>query len=390
MTPPDYDAIVLGAGAAGLMCAAVAGQRGKRVLLLDHADQAGKKILISGGGRCNFTNLHTSPDRYISANPHFAKSALARYTPADFIALVDRYGIAWHEKTLGQLFCDGSAKQVVAMLLEECAKGGVDVRCGQPVREVAHADGAFGVTFGDQHFTAPNLVIATGGPSIPKMGATGFAYDLARRFGLKVVEPRPALVPLTLGGGDVLFRELSGVATPVEARAGKAAFREAALFTHKGLSGPAILQISSYWRHGEPVTIDFLPDAAQDWLLEAKRSRPRATLASALALPDRLAQTLAGRLDLPGELGAQTDRKLAEAEARLRRWPFLPNGTEGFAKAEVTVGGISTANLSSQTMMAKTVSGLYAVGEAVDVTGWLGGYNFQWAWASGHAAGQAL
>lgn len=384
------DAIVLGAGAAGSMCAAVAGQRGRRVLLLDHADRVGRKILISGGGRCNFTNIHTAPDRYISANPHFAKSALARYTPADFIALVDRYGIAYHEKTLGQLFCDGSARQIVAMLLDECAKGKVDVRCGQPVHDVTHADGAFRVTFGDQQFAAPNLVVATGGPSIPKMGASGFAYDLARRFGLKVVEPRPALVPLTLGGGDVLFRDLSGVATPVEARAGKAAFREAALFTHKGLSGPAILQISSYWRHGEPVTIDFLPDAAPGWLLDAKRARPRATLASALALPDRLAQTLADRLALSGELGALTDRKLADAEAHLRRWSFHPNGTEGFAKAEVTVGGISTANLSSQTMMAKSVPGLYAVGEAVDVTGWLGGYNFQWAWASGYAAGQAL
>ena len=390
MSATEFDAIVLGAGAAGLMCAAVAGQRGRRVLLLDHAEQVGKKILISGGGRCNFTNIHTAPDRYISANPHFAKSALARYTAADFIDLVNAYGIAHHEKTLGQLFCDGSAKQVVAMLLEECAKGGVDVRCGQPVREVTHGDGGFRMSFGDQPFTAANLVIATGGPSIPKMGASGFAYDLARQFGLKVVEPRPALVPLTLGGGDVLFRDLSGVATPVEARAGKAAFREAALFTHKGLSGPAILQVSSYWRHGEPVTIDFLPDAAPDWLIEAKRARPRATLASTLPLPDRLAQTLADRLALSGELGALTDRKLAEAGARLKRWPFHPNGTEGFAKAEVTVGGISTANLSSQTMMAKSVPGLYAVGEAVDVTGWLGGYNFQWAWASGYAAGQAL
>ncbi len=392
MTTPDYDAIVLGAGAAGLMCAAVAGQRGRRVLLLDHADAPGKKILISGGGRCNFTNVHTAPDRYISANPHFAKSALARYTPADFIALVDAYGIAHHEKTLGQLFCDGSAKQIVAMLLDECARGGVDVRCGRPVQEVAHADGRFTVGFGDQIFAAPNLVIATGGPSIPKMGATGFAYDLARRFGLKVVEPRPALVPLTLGGDDVLFRDLSGVATPVEARAGKAAFREAALFTHKGLSGPAILQVSSYWRHGEAVTIDFLPDAAPGWLADTKRVRPRTTLRAALGvqLPDRLAETLADRLALPGELGALTDRKLAEAEARLARWAFHPNGTEGFAKAEVTVGGISTAGLSSQTMMAKSAPGLYAVGEAVDVTGWLGGYNFQWAWASGYAAGQAL
>ncbi len=392
MTASDYDAIVLGAGAAGLMCAAVAGQRGRRVLLLDHASEVGKKILISGGGRCNFTNIHTRPEAYISANPHFAKSALARYTAADFIALVESYGIAYHEKTLGQLFCDGSAKQIVAMLLVECAKGGVDVRCGQPVGPVSHTDGRFTVRFGDQDVAAPALVIATGGPSIPKMGATGFAYELARQFGLKVVEPRPALVPLTLGGDDVLFRDLSGIAAPVEARAGKAAFREAALFTHKGLSGPAILQISSYWRHGEPVTIDFLPDAAQGWLTEAKRSRPRATIRTALGahLPDRLAETLADRLALPGELGAQTDRKLAEAEARLARWTFRPNGTEGFAKAEVTIGGISTASLSSQTMMAKSVANLYAVGEAVDVTGWLGGYNFQWAWASGHAAGQAL
>ena len=392
MSATEFDAIVLGAGAAGLMCAAVAGARGRRVLLLDHADAVGKKILISGGGRCNFTNVNTAPDRFISANPHFAKSALARYTPADFIALVERHGIAYHEKTLGQLFCDGSAKAIVAMLLEEAAKAGVDVRTGQPVSDVTHADRKFTVRFGDQYFTAPALVIATGGPSIPKMGATGFAYDLARKFGLKVVEPRPALVPLTLGGDDVLFRELSGIAAPVEARAGKAAFREAALFTHRGLSGPAILQVSSYWRHGEPVTIDLLPDAAQGWLLDAKRTRPRTTLRAALGamLPDRLAETLAERLALPGELGAQTDRKLADAEARLAGWIFRPNGTEGFAKAEVTVGGISTANLSSQTMMAKTVPNLYAVGEAVDVTGWLGGYNFQWAWASGHAAGQVI
>lgn len=392
MSNPDFDAIVLGAGAAGLMCAATAGQRGRRVLLLDHADAVGKKILISGGGRCNFTNVNTAPDRFISANPHFAKSALARYTPADFIALVNAHGIAHHEKTLGQLFCDGSAKQIVAMLLDEAAKAGVDVRVGQPVGEVTHADGRFGVQFGDTRFTAPNLVIATGGPSIPKMGATGFAYDLARQFGLKVVEPRPALVPLTLGGDDVLFRELSGIAAPVAARAGKAVFREAALFTHRGLSGPAILQISSYWRHGEPVTIDFLPDMPSGWLLDAKRNRPRATVRAVLGaqLPDRLAETLAERLALPGELAAQTDRKLTDAEARLARWSFHPNGTEGFAKAEVTVGGISTAGLSSQSMVAKTIPGLYAVGEAVDVTGWLGGYNFQWAWASGHAAGQAI
>lgn len=392
MTIATYDAIVLGAGAAGLMCAVTAGQRGRRVLLLDHADQVGKKILISGGGRCNFTNIDARPETYLSANPHFAKSALARFTPADFIALVEAHGIAYHEKTLGQLFCDGSAKQIVDMLLGECAKGGVDIRCGEAVEKIEHSDATFRGNFGSLRFAAPSLVIATGGPSIPKMGATGFAYDLARQFGLKVVEPRPALVPLTLSGDDALFRTLSGVATPVEARAGKAAFREAALFTHRGLSGPAILQISSYWRHGEPVMIDFTPDAAPGWLVAAKRERPRAALPAVLgsALPDRLAQVLAERLGLPGEMGSQTDRKLAGAEAALRRWTFHPNGTEGFAKAEVTAGGIATAGLSSQTMMAKSLQGLYAVGEAVDVTGWLGGYNFQWAWASGHAAGLAL
>jgi len=383
-----YDAIILGGGAAGLMCAAVAGQRGRRVLLLDHAPEVGKKILISGGGRCNFTNIHTAPDRYLSANPHFAKSALGRYTAQDFLALVERHRIAWHEKTLGQLFCDGSARQIVSMLLDECAAGQVEIRTGRSVGTIDHADGCYRV--GDD--TAPALVIATGGPSIPKMGATGFAYDLARRFGLKVVEPRPALVPLTLPPDQALFRELSGVSTEIVARAGKTGFREAALFTHRGLSGPAILQISSYWRHGEPIGIDFLPDRPAGWLVEAKRERPRTTLRKLLtdALPDRLAETLAEQLALPGELANLPDRKLQEAERRLSGWSFLPNGTEGFAKAEVTIGGISTAELSSQTMEARKVPGLYAIGEAVDVTGWLGGYNFQWAWASGWAAGQVL
>lgn len=389
---PTHDVIVLGAGAAGLFCAGLAGQRGKRVALLDHADASGKKILISGGGRCNFTNLHTAPDRYLSENPHFARSALSRYTPADFIALVERYGIAWHEKTLGQLFCDGSAKQIVAMLLEECRAGGVDLRCGQPVGSVEHGDGLYRVQFGGETLAAPALVIATGGPSIPKMGATGFAYDLARKFGLKVVQPRPALVPLTLAGEDILFRELSGVSAEVVARAGKAAFREAALFTHRGLSGPAILQVSSYWRPGESVSIDFLPDQPQDWLLAAKRERPRAAMARVLgaALPERLAGRLAESVGIAGELGQTQDKVLRAAEAQLRRWVFTPSGSEGFAKAEVTAGGISTAGLSSRTMEAKTVPGLYAIGEAVDVTGWLGGYNFQWAWASAHAAASAL
>ena len=389
---PHYDAIILGAGGAGLMCAGVAGQRGRRVLLIDHADQAGRKILISGGGRCNFTNVGAAPERFLSANPHFAKSALGRYRPEDFIALVDRHRIAWHEKTLGQLFCDGSARQIVHMLMEECAKGAVRISLGEAIADVDHADGLFSVRYGDETAAAPALVIATGGPSIPKMGATGFAYDLARRFGLKVVEPRPALVPLTLGGEDVLFRELSGVSAEIVARAGKTAFREAALFTHRGLSGPAILQISSYWRHGEELGIDFLPDAPAGWTLAAKRARPKTHFHTLLGelLPDRLAEALAKKIGLWGELANLPDAKLSEAARRLADWRFRPNGTEGFAKAEVTAGGISTAELSSQTMEARKVPGLYAIGEAVDVTGWLGGYNFQWAWASGWAAAQVL
>ena len=393
MTSPDtYDAIVLGAGAAGLMCAAVAGQRGRRILLVDHNDAVGAKILISGGGRCNFTNIHTAPDRYLSANPHFAKSALGRYTAADFVALVDRYGIAWHEKTLGQLFCDESAKQIVAMLRDECAAGGVDYALSSPIGAVDHDGNAYRVALPRRTVIAPKLVIATGGPSIPKLGATGFAYDLARRFGLKVVEPRPALVPLTLGGEEALFATLSGVASEVVASAGKARFREAALFTHRGLSGPAILQVSSYWRPRETIGIDFVPDAAPGWLIEAKRQQPRTTLRRALAahLPDRLAEALAERIGVSTELANTPDRRLDEAARRLADWRFAPNGSEGFAKAEVTVGGISTADLSSQTLEARRVPGLHAIGEAVDVTGWLGGYNFQWAWASGWAAAQAL
>jgi predicted Rossmann fold flavoprotein len=384
----EYDAIILGGGAAGLMCAARAGGRDRRVLVLERAEAVGKKILISGGGRCNFTNLGAGPANYLSANPHFAKSALARYTPRDFLDLVENHGIAWHEKTLGQLFCDGSAKQIVAMLLAECADGAVEVRCDADVGEVGHADGRFRVG-GD---SAPSLVIATGGPSIPKMGATGYAYDLARRFGLKVVEPRPALVPLTLGGEDVLFRDLSGVSAEVVAHAGKAAFREAALFTHRGLSGPAILQASSYWRPGEEVAVNFLPDRAPGWLLDAKQAVPRGSVRALLreALPARLADTLADRLGHEGELARLSDKALRDAEAKLARWTFRPNGSEGFAKAEVTVGGIATDGLSSKTMEAKAVPGLYAIGEAVDVTGWLGGYNFQWAWASGVAAGDAI
>jgi predicted Rossmann fold flavoprotein len=386
-----WDVIVLGAGAAGLMCAAEAGKRGRRTLVIDHGDKPGKKILISGGGRCNFTNLHTAPERFLSANPHFAKSALSRYTPQDFLELVERHGIAWHEKTLGQLFCDGSAKQIVDMLMAECAAAGVTVSCGESVTSVERGDAGFSITSERGVRAAEALVIATGGPSIPKIGASDFAYRLARQFGLKVVEPRPALVPLTLSGEDALFKELSGVATEVVASSGSGSFREAALFTHRGLSGPAILQVSSYWRRGDAVEIDFLPNTASGWLTAAKQAEPRANLRGLLrgALPHRLADALGERLGIEGPLAGASDAVLRDAEARLAGWQFSPNGSEGYAKAEVTVGGISTAELSSKTMEARKVPGLFVIGEAVDVTGWLGGYNFQWAWASGWAAGLA-
>lgn len=382
-----YDVIVLGAGAAGLMAAATAGQTGARVLLLDHADRAGKKILISGGGRCNFTNMGAEPECFLSKNPHFAKSALARYTQWDFLALVGRYGITWHEKTLGQLFCDGSARQIVAMLLDECARGGVDIRLSTQIGEIGHGDELFRVAGA----TARQLVIATGGPSIPKMGATGIAYQLAQRFGLTVVPPKPALVPLTLGPDAQAFRYISGVSCPVTARAGTASFSDAALFTHRGLSGPAILQVSSYWKPGEPVVLTLIGNAAEV-LREARRRTPRSRLRSALTehLPNRLAEVLSARIGLDKELGNSSDADLERVAGYLTQLTFYPTGTEGFAKAEVTAGGISTEALSSRTMEAKTVPGLYVIGEAVDVTGWLGGYNFQWAWSSGWAAGTAI
>ena len=389
--PRSFDAVIIGAGAAGMFCAALAGQGGKRILLVDHSPEPGRKILISGGGRCNFTNVGATAMNFLSANPHFAKSALGRFSPADFIALVDRHRIAWHEKTLGQLFCDGSSRQIVAMLLDECAAGRVETAFGEAAT-VEHRDGCFHVSCGRSVAEAPALVLASGGLSIPKLGATSFAYDVARRFGHKIVEPRPALVPLTLPQDQALFKSLSGVSAEVVAGAGRAKFREAALFTHRGLSGPAILQASSYWRHGEPVTVDFLPDQPAGWLRQAKRALPRASLRRALgrALPDRLAETLADQLALTGELANIPDKALDAAERRLADWNFVPDGSEGFAKAEVTIGGISTADLSSQSMQSKRVPGLYAIGEAVDVTGWLGGYNFQWAWASAHAAAQAI
>jgi predicted Rossmann fold flavoprotein len=382
-----FDAIILGAGGAGLMAAATAGQAGARVLVIDHAEKAGKKILISGGGRCNFTNMGTGPENFLSENPHFAKSALSRYTQWDFLDLVGRHRIAWHEKTLGQLFCDGSARQIVAMLLDECAKGGVEVRLGTSVGEIGHSDGLFRVAGA----TAPALIVATGGPSIPKMGATGIAYDIARRFGLNVVTPRPALVPFTLGESEILFRQLSGVACPVVARVGTVSFEEAALFTHKGLSGPAILQISSYWRPGDEISLNVLPRAAEH-LRDARARMPRAHLKAALAeaLPSRLADALAEKIGMTTELGNLSNAALDQAAEVLTNLVFHPTGTEGYAKAEVTAGGIDTDELSSKTMEAKKVPGLYAIGEAVDVTGWLGGYNFQWAWSSGVAAGQAI
>ena len=383
----DFDAIILGAGGAGLMAAATAGQAGARVLVIDHAEKAGKKILISGGGRCNFTNMGTGPENFLSENPHFAKSALSRYTQWDFLDLVGRHRIAWHEKTLGQLFCDGSARQIVAMLLDECAKGRVEVRLGTSIGEIGHSDGLFRVAGA----TAPSLVIATGGPSIPKMGATGIGYDIARRFGLKVVTPRPALVPFTLGESEILFRQLSGVACPVIARVGDVSFEEAALFTHKGLSGPAILQISSYWHPGEEISLNVLPRAAEH-LRDARSRMPRAHLKAALTevLPSRLADALAEKIGLATELGNLSNAALDQAADVLTNLVFHPTGTEGYAKAEVTAGGIDTDELSSKTMEARKLPGLYAIGEAVDVTGWLGGYNFQWAWSSGVAAGQAI
>jgi len=378
-----FDVVVLGGGAAGLMCAMRAGQRGRRVLLLDHAEKVGKKILISGGGRCNFTNRDARPEVFLSANPHFCKSALARYTQHDFIALVNKHRIAWHEKTLGQLFCDGSARQIVAMLLDECAAVGVDVRVTHKVMRVEKSD-RFTVATDHGDFSAASVVLATGGLSIPKMGATGFAHEVARHFGLRVTDTRPALVPLTLP-----VPEISGVALDVEARCGRARFREALLFTHRGLSGPAILQVSSYWKPGQEIVVDLLPDLdAGSFLKERKRTRPKAELRTILAeiLPQRLAQSLATE----GTMAGQRDRELETLANRLKLWTFVPTGTEGYAKAEVTLGGIDTDGLSSKTMEAKKVPGLYAIGEAVDVTGWLGGYNFQWAWSSGWVAGESV
>ena len=388
-----FDVIVLGAGAAGLMCALTAGQRGRKVLLLDHADRVGAKILISGGGRCNFTNLHSAPDRFLSGNPDFCRSALGRYTQADFIALIERHGIPYHEKTLGQLFCDGSARAVLAMLLAECRQGCVDVRVGHTVTDISRDDG-FRLASSHGGFTAPALVLATGGLSIPKMGATGFAYEVAQRFGLRVTQTLPGLVPLKATPAALgLEQLLAGVSLDAIVSCAGASFRENILFTHRGLSGPAILQISSYWRQGDTIALDLAPDHAVDaFLLERKQSRSRAEARTVLAeiFPARLAQALAQTCLPPGPLANVPDRTLAGFAARLKRWEVQPSDSEGWPKAEVTVGGIDTRDLSSRTMEARAVPGLYAIGEALDVTGWLGGYNFQWAWSSGWCAGQAV
>jgi predicted Rossmann fold flavoprotein len=371
------------------MCAIEAGRGGKRVALLDHADRVGKKILISGGGRCNFTNLHCTPANFISANPHFAKSALARYTAQDFIDLVEAHGIAYHEKTLGQLFCDGSAKEIVAMLEQECAQADVQVFVNCPVRKIQR-NGNYEIESSRGTFQAPALVIATGGPSIPKMGATGFGYDVAQNFGLKLVTPRPALVPLTFDADDrARYCDLAGVSTEVIATAGGAQFREKLLITHRGLSGPAILQASSYWVEGESVVIDLAPGV--DTTASLREPKARRDLASSrAALSAILPQRLAGRWSELYPPEGWSNAALAEAEVRLHAWTVTPDGTEGYEKAEVTAGGVDTQELSAKTMESRKVPGLYFIGEVVDVTGHLGGFNFQWAWASGAAAGRAI
>jgi predicted Rossmann fold flavoprotein len=388
----QFDVVVIGAGAAGMMCALEAGKRGRRVLVLDHAAAPGEKIRISGGGRCNFTNTRTAPEAFLSENPRFCISALRRYRPADFIALVERHGIAWHEKTLGQLFCDGSAKQIIEMLTAGMRRAGVELRLQTTVARIDKTADGFALTLGDRGVACRSLVVATGGKSIPKMGATGFGYEVARQFGLRVVEPRPALVPLTFEPG-LLSRlaPLAGVALDVRASAGKARFDEAMLFTHRGLSGPAILQISSYWREGQEIGVDMAPGLDLFALLkQAKAERPRQAVQTVLAehLPKRLAQSIAEQQGASGNLADQPDPRLRAIAQAVNGWRVKPVGSEGYRTAEVTLGGVDTAALESRTLEAKAVPGLHFVGEAVDVTGWLGGYNFQWAWASGWSAGQ--
>jgi len=387
------DVVVLGAGAAGMMCAIEAGRRGRRVVLLDHAERVGKKILISGGGRCNFTNIHCRAENFLSENPHFAKSALARFTPADIVAMVERHGIRYHEKTLGQLFCDRSAHDVITMLEKECVDAGVRTIVGARITSVVR-DGHFRVEMSGTIFEAEAVVVATGGLSIPKMGATEFGYKLAEQFGLRIVECRPGLVPLVFSAEDrEQWCDLAGVSAEVVAKAGArrqlGSFREKMLVTHRGLSGPAILQVSSYWRPGEPILVDLAPGVQVTAPLlarNARRDAAAAVLAIRAALPARMAERWV-ELHQPADW---TNASLATMEQQFHAWPITPAGTEGYAKAEVTAGGVDTAELDAKTMQCRKVPGLYFIGEVVDVTGWLGGYNFQWAWASGFTAGQAV
>ena len=391
----QYDAIVIGAGAAGLMCAIAAGQRGLRVLVLDHANKVGKKILMSGGGRCNFTNIGATPANYLSANPHFCKSALARYTPAHFIELVERHRIAYHEKELGQLFCDESSKLIVKLLLDECAAAQVEVRTHCSVERVEHGDdGGFELRTPQAAFAAPALVVACGGLSIPSMGASGFGYALAKQFGHEVLPTRAGLVPLTLSGRHAeRLHDLAGVALPVEARCNGAAFRNSMLVTHRGISGPSMLQVSNYWQPGDELRLDLLPDRDIAALLQQwQRDRRDAELKTLLGevMPKRFAQRLCEHWIENKPLRQYDAPQLRAIAETLGSWPLVASGTEGYRTAEVTLGGVDTDGLSSSTMMSRHVPGLYFIGEVVDVTGWLGGYNFQWAWASGHAAGTAI
>ncbi len=389
------DVLILGAGAAGMMCAIRASQRGRSVIVLDHAKAPGEKIRISGGGRCNFTNIHAGPKNYLSQNPHFAKSALARYTPRDFLDLVEKHKIAWHEKTLGQLFCDDSAKDIIRMLLTEMQAGGAKLRLQTEITSVeGTATGGFRVATSQGTIEAKSLVVATGGKSIPKMGSTGFAYKLAEQFGLPLVEPRPGLVPLTLDPSQLeRLSPLSGVAVPADISHGKTTFREALLFTHRGLSGPSILQISSYWREGDDIRLKLEPDVdITEKLKAAKKANGRQSAQTALGeiLPKRLAQYLVEQSGLTSHLADLSDKALMALAASAQDWQIRPSGSEGYRTAEVTLGGVDTGYLDSRTMQAKAVPGLYFIGEGVDVTGWLGGYNFQWAWASGYAAGESV
>ena len=387
------DIVVIGAGAAGMMCAIEAAKRGRSVLVVDHAKAAGEKIRISGGGRCNFTNLHASPKNYLSQNPHFCISALSRYTQRDFIALVERHRIAYHEKTLGQLFCDGSALQIIEMLLEEMKRHGARLKLGCSVSAVEKSAEGFSLQLSDGPVRCRSLVVACGGKSIPKMGATGFGYDIATQFGLRIVETRPALVPLTFEPNTLeRLKPLAGIAVDAVVSCGKTKFAEAMLFTHRGISGPSILQISSYWREGDEIRIAMLPETdIFEALREQRKQNGKQALQTALALylPRKRAQTIAEDIGATGHLADMSDKTFRRVEAAINDWSIKPAGSEGYRTAEVTLGGVDTRNLDSKTMEAKSVPGLFFIGEVVDVTGWLGGYNFQWAWSSGWVAGQS-